>query len=111
MMQLSILVTPLLSRLALALALFSYCASAAPHLHPQALKRCNTVLKTEPCYAATDCCAFSFCQAEVQGDGSLLGVSDTPDYEVTMLMSNNLQVCMPSFSETPFMEILSVTQL
>ncbi|KZP11778.1 hypothetical protein FIBSPDRAFT_871038 [Athelia psychrophila] len=83
------------SRLALApvvvlLALLSDRASAAPYPHP---KRCNAVLYTEPCYAATDCCAFSFCQAEVQGDNALLGV------------------CMPSFSETPYMEIVSMTVL
>ncbi|KZP11764.1 hypothetical protein FIBSPDRAFT_871029 [Athelia psychrophila] len=84
------------SRLALApililvFALLSDRASAAPHPH---LKRCNTVLYTEPCYGASDCCAFSYCQAQVQGDKSLLGV------------------CMPSFSETPYMEIVSMTVL
>ncbi|KZP14773.1 hypothetical protein FIBSPDRAFT_867899 [Athelia psychrophila] len=45
-----------------------YCASTAPHPHPKCRK---TDLYTEPC------CAFSFCQAEIQGDNSLLGVSAT----------------------------------
>ncbi|KZP11763.1 hypothetical protein FIBSPDRAFT_937357 [Athelia psychrophila] len=73
-------------RLALILALLSYSASAAPHPHT---KRCNTELYRGGCYAATDCCAFSYCQAMIQDDGTAFGS------------------CFPGFSETPYMKIVT----
>lgn len=70
-------------RLALIMALFSYGASAAPHSHT---KRCNDVMY-EPCYAAADCCAFSYCQSTVMDNGTAVGVSDNnPDSEYLFLV-------------------------
>ncbi|KZP14775.1 hypothetical protein FIBSPDRAFT_867902 [Athelia psychrophila] len=72
-------------RLALIMALFSYGASAAPHSHT---KRCNDVMY-EPCYAAADCCAFSYCQSTVMDNGTAVGA------------------CFPGFSEKPYTKIVT----
>ncbi|KZP03665.1 hypothetical protein FIBSPDRAFT_871036 [Athelia psychrophila] len=89
-MQLLIPTTTLPPRLALVLvfALLSYCASAAPHPHT---KRCNDPVPSNnaPCFKAEDCCAFSYCQAEDQGDGTAIGM------------------CSPAFSEVPYLKIVT----
>lgn len=67
--------TALSARLALVLALgmLTYGASAAPHLHA---KRCGSS-EYNQCTAAEDCCAFTYCQAELRNNGIYMGVSDS----------------------------------
>ncbi|KZP03692.1 hypothetical protein FIBSPDRAFT_879226 [Athelia psychrophila] len=86
-MQLFTPTTSLPSRLALVLAILTYGTSAAPHPHT---KRCHTV-GGDPCYAAADCCAFSYCQAIDYSDGNPPGPG----------------VCSPAFSEVPYMKIVT----
>lgn len=104
-MQLFTPSTTLPSRLALVLALafFSFSASAAPHQHE---KCCNPALYMQ-CVEASDCCAFSYCQ-NISGDPNIVtGVSDDTDSEYIVLVLTDYQSCFPGFSETPYVKTVT----